>query len=56
MRGLEGRLRRGAASRSRGAWGRFLWWAFLGPALSLLWVNFAPALAALFGWFPPWRR
>jgi regulator of protease activity HflC (stomatin/prohibitin superfamily) len=53
VRGLEGRLRRGAASRSRGAWGRFLWWAFLGPALTLLWVNFVPALAPLFGWFPP---
>jgi hypothetical protein len=53
VRGLESRLRRAAASRSRGAFGRAIWWFLLGPALALLWVNFAPAIALLFFWLPP---
>jgi hypothetical protein len=53
VRGLEVRLRRAFAARSRVAWGRFLWWFLLGPALALLWVNFAPFVATLFFWLPP---
>jgi hypothetical protein len=54
VRGLESRLRRAAASRSRGEWGRAIWWALLGPALALLLVNrVAPFVAQLFFWSPP---
>lgn len=53
VRGLEGRLRRAAASRSRGAFARAIWWFLLGPTLALLWINFAPAIALLFAWIPP---
>ena len=53
MRGLEGRLRGAAASRSRGAFARAIWWFLLGPTLALLWINFAPAIALLFAWIPP---
>jgi hypothetical protein len=53
VRAVEARLRRWLNERSRVAWGRALWWASLGPALSLLWINFAEAVALLFAWLPP---
>ncbi|MGH2350082.1 MAG: hypothetical protein ACRDI2_18375 [Chloroflexota bacterium] len=53
VRGFETRLRRGFRGRARAAWGWALWWGLLGPALSLLWVNFAVVVAALFAWLPP---
>jgi hypothetical protein len=53
VRQLEARWRRRLVGAARRATGKAIFYLLLGPALALLWVNFAEAVAALFFWFPP---
>jgi len=53
VRSFEAALRRRLLARSHAAWGKAWFWLLLGPALSLLWVNFRGLVAGLFFWLPP---
>lgn len=53
VRAVEARLSRMFTRRARGSLARAVWWAFLGPAISLLWINSAGTLAYLFFWIGP---
>lgn len=53
VRAAERQLRRSLAARGRRAWGWTIFLVLAGPALSLLLLNFAPFIGALFFWLPP---
>src|SRR5579883_887268 len=53
VRSFEAALRQRLLAGSHAAWGKAWLWLLLGPALSLLWVNFRGLVAGLFFWLPP---
>ena len=53
VRAAERELRRWVTARARRALGTALLWLLVGPAISLVWLNAAPLLGAVFFWAPP---